>query len=179
MAAHIYSMEETFDGKKIYADFNSITSASQVNGASYASYPFKGLYALLLANMTDTVKTTYRGVPSRIEEVKNSYIRFNRFTLTTADERVARGFAGPNGTLYIIKGKKSAFFITPYSYFPNEDEYLIPPHVQLRVLNVDKTKYPIEITMEAFVNTRSIWKKLTKIVQNAVCVPVFGDKGKK
>ena len=141
-------MDEAFNGKKVYVEFNDITSTSQATGASYASYPYKGLYALLLLNMKDYTQETYRGVSFAVAADKNTYIRFNRFTSTSFTKKVAMNFAGPKGTLFIIQGKKQANFITPYSQIAGEDEYLIPPDAQFLVLNVDKTKSPVEITMQ-------------------------------
>ena len=61
---------------------------------------------------------------------------------------VARDFAGPKGTLFIIQGKKQANFITPYSQILREDEYLLSPDVQFYVLSVNKATIPVEITVK-------------------------------
>ena len=142
-------MAEEFDGgKEVFKVFNDVTSKHQSSGASYASYPFKGLYGLLLLNMKQYHLETYRGLSYPMEAEKNTFIRFNRFLSTSANKTVAIDFAGSKGTVFVIKGKKKANYITPYSQIEGEDEYLISPDAKFLILEVQRTTKPVVITMQ-------------------------------
>lgn len=140
----------SFDGKLVYEEFDDVTWKHQSSNSGYESYPFKGLYALLLLKMRSFPYELYRGVNYIVSVEKGAYIRFNRFLSTTVKKEVAEDIlAGPDGTLIIIKGNKMAFDISPYSQLEFEHQYLIRPDTQFRVRDVDKSTRPRVITLLA------------------------------
>ena len=154
MAAHAYSMSaDDFSGKKLYKVFNTATSKQQTSNSSSASFPFKGFYALLLLNMRFHYQDTYRGISYPIQADKNTFIRFNQFQSTSANKTVAVAYAKANpqvvGTLFIMKGRKLANYITPFSRFPGEDEFLLSPDTEFYIADVDKTQNPAVVTLVA------------------------------
>lgn len=99
-------------------------------------YPYKGFYGLLSLGLQNYRMDLYRGLSGLFDATPGSYIRFNRFTSATPNVRVAQQFAGMKGTIFIIKGDKMAYYISPVSFFPNENEYLLSPEIQYRVVSV-------------------------------------------
>lgn len=135
MAALVYTMSEHFP---LYKALNEAI-AGFTNGESYADFHFKGFYALLLLSVHQFEQDLYRGISTTVAAEKDMYIRFNRFSSSTTNFTTAIAYAtkkdGP-GTILIFKGRKNAAHIDPYSYYPDEDEYLIEPESQFRVIEV-------------------------------------------
>lgn len=137
MAAFVYSLSDpSFD--PIYKVFNDAV-ASFTSTSSYTDFHYKGLYALLLLSVRTYEEDLYRGISATLEAKPNTFMRFNRFQSSSTNLTAALIYAkkrGVPGTLITFKGKKNAAYIDPYSFYPDEDEYLLDPQSQFRITEV-------------------------------------------
>lgn len=135
LAAYVYSLAEPF---YLYKEFNDAVSGFR-DGSPYYEFHYKGFYALLLLLCRPYSGDLYRGIDTLVQAEKNTYIRFNRFSSASTNASLAMKFATGQerpGTLLVFKGRKNAAHIDPYSKFPDEDEYLISPDSQFRVIDI-------------------------------------------
>lgn len=144
MAGYVYTLEGDYG---VYETFNNITSTWPNSISKAYQYPYKGFYGLLALGLKDYSLELYRGIFSRFDVSPGTYIRFNRFTSTSSNVKVARSFAGKSGTFFVIRGRKRAFYIGTGSAVPEEEEYLLSPHFQYKVVSVATRDIRI-ITME-------------------------------
>ena len=135
MAAYVYSMADSF---YLYESFNDAVSQYRDGKSSYPDFHYKGLYALLLLLSQQYSSDLYRGIDSDVDAQNNTFIRFDRFSSASTDMTAATNFATDHGqgTLLLFKGIKRAAHIAPFSKFPDEDEYLLDPESQFRVVDV-------------------------------------------
>lgn len=135
MAALVYTMSEHFP---VYKALNEAI-AGFADVGSYANFHFKGFYALLLLSVHQFEHDLYRGISTNLAAEKDMFVRFNRFSSSTTNFTTAISYATKKdapGTILIFKGRKNAAHIDPFSYYPDEDEYLIEPESQFRVLEI-------------------------------------------
>lgn len=122
----------------LFSSFNGAVSSFKED-SDYSDFRYKGLYALLLMSSRPYKQHLYRGATSKVEAEKNTYIRFNRFSSTTANLTTAMLYATRKttpGTLIIFQGMKDATLINHKDTVLNDDEYLIEPDTQFRVSQV-------------------------------------------
>lgn len=127
--------------KEPYFLFNAFNDAiaSFHDNSSYATFHYKGFYAMLILLSQPREHDLYRGINATVWVQKDMYVRFHRFisasTNLTAAMNYAMQNAGP-GTLLILKGVKEAAHINPFSQVPEEEEYLIEPDTQFKVIDI-------------------------------------------
>ncbi|XP_038034749.2 erythroblast NAD(P)(+)--arginine ADP-ribosyltransferase-like isoform X1 [Anas platyrhynchos] len=104
------------------------------------SFPFKTLHFLLTEALHTLRKTqspkcnsVYRGTTDRFTAQLNEHVRFGQFTSTSLQKEVAESF-----------GQHTFFFVNTcygvsirsFSFFPEQEEVLIPPYEVFKVTNV-------------------------------------------
>lgn len=135
MAAYVYSTKEPYF---LFNAFNDAV-ASFRDDSSYADFHYKGFYALLIMLSRPHEHDLYRGVNATVWAEPAMYVRFHRFVSASTNVTAAMNYAMKNGrpgTLFVLKGVKDAAHINPFSQVPEEEEYLIEPDTQFKVLDI-------------------------------------------
>ena len=135
LAAYVYSMKEPY---YLFNAFNHAIAWFH-DGSSYAQFEYKGFYALLILLAQPHDHDLYRGINATVWAEKEMYVRFHRFVSASTNLTAAMNYAMKNGgpgTLLILKGVKEATHINPFSQVPEEEEYLVEPDTQFKVIDI-------------------------------------------
>ncbi|KAL2102582.1 hypothetical protein ACEWY4_001750 [Coilia grayii] len=132
----MYTSEEMYKGKKLYAAFNEDTRTGR-EAYTARTYRWYSLYYQVtravqyLKSMQPGCKTTYRGTGVQFDKnVQGKEIRLGSFTSSSLKPSVAKGFGSES--CFEIQTCHGAL-ISQYSVFKNEDEVLIPPYEVFKV----------------------------------------------
>ncbi|XP_038654757.1 NAD(P)(+)--arginine ADP-ribosyltransferase 2-like [Scyliorhinus canicula] len=137
---HLVAIRAYTQDSALYLDFNTATRQFGTNYTIYRdNFYFKAFHYLLsvaLDHLKEKSHSTYRGVDILFNASKGQNVRLGQFPSTTMKSKKAKQFMKPNrnNTLFKIKTKLGVR-IRNFSYFPDEEEVLIPP---IEVFNVKK-----------------------------------------
>lgn len=118
----------TYTGN-IHKDFNDAVREFKKNPGNfhYRAFHYYLTRALqLLSNQN--CYSVYRGTKDRFHYSEKGSVRFGQFASSSLNKEVAlKNFSGATGTLYTIKTCLGVY-IKEFSYYPSEEEVLIPPY---------------------------------------------------
>ncbi|XP_059121052.1 T-cell ecto-ADP-ribosyltransferase 2-like [Peromyscus eremicus] len=113
----------------IHKDFNTAVREFKKNTSNfhYKAFHYYLTRALqLLSNQS--CYSVYRGTRNKFHYSGKGSVRFGQFASSSFDKTVALNiFGGASGTLFIIKTCLGVY-IKAFSYYPNEEEVLIPSY---------------------------------------------------
>uniref|UniRef100_A0A4W3GDH7 NAD(P)(+)--arginine ADP-ribosyltransferase n=1 Tax=Callorhinchus milii TaxID=7868 RepID=A0A4W3GDH7_CALMI len=157
---------------RFYAEFNEEIRSWGKDLRTYnICFRFKSFHYLLstalvkLRNLQANLirPQLYRGLGIALTANQNHEVRFGRYTSTSANKAKAEKFG--KGTLFDLRSSL-AVSISQWSVFPNEKEWLIPPHEVFKVRRFRRNWNRSKITLQL---SRS---RATKLVLH-VCKLVF------
>ncbi|XP_033020895.1 GPI-linked NAD(P)(+)--arginine ADP-ribosyltransferase 1-like [Lacerta agilis] len=140
-------MAYTFDSPKLYPDFNAaVRKAGKSKEHYWNNFDFKTFHFLLTRALQDLSTSSppcykvFRGVRNiRFSAKVRDTVRFGQFASTSQKEGIAHFFAGQPVAKTIFEiYTRYGVLISEFSVFPNEDEVLIPPYEQFRVVSSRK-----------------------------------------
>ncbi|XP_039390248.1 NAD(P)(+)--arginine ADP-ribosyltransferase 2-like [Mauremys reevesii] len=130
----------TLNNPPLYRDFNAATRTGWMGPSAYARYPFKALHFLLtqapkeIWGRKPTCATVYRGTNEKFD-VKDLF-RFGQFTSTSTSSKKAGNFG--HRTFFVLVSC-TGYGVQGLSYFPYEQEVLVPPSEMFRVTRIQGT----------------------------------------
>ncbi|NXV76004.1 NARE ribosyltransferase, partial [Atlantisia rogersi] len=142
-AQAIALMAYTLNNPPLYKYFNA---AVRQAGRSRKEYLYNFHYKALHFLLTQAVRNlrhaqqnrcyhVYRGVANIIFTAQHGqYVRFGQFTSTSLDKTIAEKF-GKGGTVFSVKTCHGVP-IRKFSFYPSEEEVLIPPFETFKVIRV-------------------------------------------
>ena len=141
-----------YTGSAIYGELNAkLRSEDRKKLKKY--YPYLRLFFEAVTTLPTKAKNVYRGVGLDLQKEYSigKVITWWGVSSCTASFPVAQGFAGGcgnNATLFTVEAK-SGCDVSKLSFYPHEQETLLPPGTQLRVVSCKKEagRYT-EITLE-------------------------------
>jgi len=124
-------------------------------------YKCRGLIYLLLTGLRGLPKARpaelYRGIRERVDVTKykaGSVITWHGFTSTTTNLEETQRFLTNRwtgkceGTLFRIRGQVWGYDVQPFSFFPDEEEILLEPEIDLKVVSVSESDGLLNIDVE-------------------------------
>ncbi|XP_033020897.1 erythroblast NAD(P)(+)--arginine ADP-ribosyltransferase-like, partial [Lacerta agilis] len=144
----------TFEEPKLYPDFNAAVRKAGKSKEHYRNnFDFKTFHFLLTRALQDLRTSSppcykvFRGVSNiHFSATVKDTVRFGQFTSSSRQERIAHGFAADPQSKVGQPVAKTIFeiytchgvLISEFSDMPVEDEVLIPPYEQFRVVSSRK-----------------------------------------
>lgn len=131
----------TYTGDCVYQDFNTATRDLVDGKINYDNYPYKALH-YYLSSAIDKSKSCfsilYRGDKSKDTDLKvgDKAFKFRQFASSSQNYQRAKGFSSLQGNIYTILSSCTGADISDYSYYPCEEEVLIPPCSEFTVTNI-------------------------------------------
>ncbi|XP_009072358.1 PREDICTED: erythroblast NAD(P)(+)--arginine ADP-ribosyltransferase-like [Acanthisitta chloris] len=116
------------------------------------NFHFKALHFLLTMALSDkahpqgTCLTVFRGAKPRFTAKRGQTVRFGHFASSSLKEQVTKKF-GTN-TFFKVETCHGAF-IRDFSFYPKEDEVLIPPFETFQVISVSPKKEGVHIHLRS------------------------------
>ncbi|XP_032912570.1 erythroblast NAD(P)(+)--arginine ADP-ribosyltransferase-like [Catharus ustulatus] len=166
IAIMAYTLDVSIKRKRLYEEFNKKVREAGRSPQEYRdNFHFKILHFLLtdaLATLSvaqgQKCRCVYRGVHKiKFKANVGDIVRFGQFASSSLCKRATRPF----GTTTVFKVETcQGADIQAFSYFPNEEEVLIPPYEKFKVTYVNNTeddKRKVEIHLDS-IGTYSQYK---------------------
>ncbi|XP_041440707.1 erythroblast NAD(P)(+)--arginine ADP-ribosyltransferase [Xenopus laevis] len=153
----ISTLVYTNDKPNIYSPFNeAVRQAGKSRDFYLNHFHFKALHyhltralQLLDAVESPTCHSVFRGVKTRFTTEQGKQVRFDRFTSSSTDYQKALEF-GDDTVFTIITC--SGVRIRDLSFFPNEEEVLIPPFEKFKVTDFSTNNNKNKMTLKSMKN---------------------------
>ncbi|XP_029142990.1 NAD(P)(+)--arginine ADP-ribosyltransferase 2-like, partial [Protobothrops mucrosquamatus] len=139
------------DGDDLYRDFNTAVQEAGKSQNSYDQFAFKHFFFLLTKGLQakktdDRCYEVFRGIKGIRFTVSDKVVRFGQFTSSSLDKKVAQKFG--KDTLFSVKTCYGVP-IYDFSYYPDQEEVLIPPYETFTVINHERNQNGVFIRLES------------------------------
>jgi hypothetical protein len=138
-----------------------VINVALVERSAMKLYKLRGLIYLLLFGLRGLPRVKppvlYRGIRHRVDLTKykpGNVITWHGFSSTTADVGIATRFMTDKitgkceGTLFAIHGNAWGYDIQPFSFFSDEEEILLEPEIDLKVVGIENTDNMIIVDLD-------------------------------
>ncbi|CAO2582321.1 T-cell ecto-ADP-ribosyltransferase 2 [Lemmus lemmus] len=135
---------------KIHNNFNGAVREFKKNPSNFHYRAFHYYLTRALQLLSDqNCHTVYRGVKGRFHYSETGSVRFGQFASSSLEKKVAlNDFEGDKGTLYTINTCLGVY-IKAFSYFPNEEEVLIPAYEVYHKVRVTRSEKYDQIFLDS------------------------------